>query len=271
MKNLFLTFFLSCVISFSYSQSNLINCKYLAKYEVEWQPDSLDIKSKIKLEKYSLLFNNSKSIFISDNRLALDTLIYGNKNSFKDMNKLMSMPKPTSNKRIFKTKLGIFKVINEVRGQLFKYDDDANLKWKLLKEVDSINGMKVQKASTVFRGRKYIAYYSEEIPMSFGPYKFSGLPGLILKIYDVKKHISFNLIRLTPFNKKIPLNYDNEVTVVQKKEFIKAEKQYKTNPIPYMESQGAVFSEETKRIIREKFRKRNKKTNNPIELKENNE
>ena len=38
-----------------------------------------------------------------------------------------------------------------------------------------------------------------------------------------------------------------------------------------MESQGAVFSEETKRIIRERFRKRNEKTNNPIELKEEDE
>jgi len=271
MRKICLTFFLNIVItSFLHSQNNPIVYKYIAAYEVTWQPDSLDINSKVKLEEYKLFFDNSNSIFMSGNRLGLDSLIFSNKAKFEDMNKLMSMPQPSSNKRIFNKNTDTLTIINEVRGQLFEYKDIVKLNWKLSKEVDSINGIAVKKATTFFRGRKYVAYYSEEMPMPFGPYKFFGLPGLIVKVYDEKKHISFDLISLKSFDKKLALNYSNEVTFVQKKEFKKAERLYKTNPIPYMESQGAVFSEETKRIIREKFRKRNEKTNNPIELKEDN-
>lgn len=247
------------------------NYKYIAEYEVQWQPDSLDTNSKIKLENYKLLFNNSSSMFIGGNRLGLDSLIFSKKAKLNDMNKLMSLPKPTSNKRIFNNNSDTLEIINEVRGRLFKYEDYVKLKWKVLKETDSINDMLVKKATTTFRGRKYIAFFNEKINTAFGPYKFFGLPGLIIRIYDEKRHISFDLIKLGNYKKKLLLDYSGEVTLTQKKDFKKAEEQYKTNPIPYMESQGAVFSEETKRIIREKFRKRNEKTNNPIELKEDGE
>jgi GLPGLI family protein len=244
---------------------------YIAEYEVNWQPDSLDVNSKINLENYKLLFNSSNSVFISGNRLGLDSLIYSTKAKFEDINSLMSLPKPSSNKRIFNNNSDTLTIVNEIRGQLFKYTDIVKLKWKLSNEVDSINNRAVKKATTTFRGRKYIALYSKEIALPVGPYKFFGLPGLIVQIYDDKNQISFDLINLKDFNKKLTLDYNGEASLVRKKEFKKVENQYNSNPIPYMESQGAVFTEENKRIIKEKFRKKNEKTNNPIELKEENE
>lgn len=269
MKKIYLLITVCILTNFMFSQN--ASYKYIAEYEVHWQPDSLDTKSKVKLENYKLLFTNNSSMFIGGNRLGLDSLIFTKNAKLNDLNKLMSLPKPTSNKRIFNNNSDTLEIINEVRGQLFKYKDYVKLKWKILKETDSINNMPVKKAITTFRGRKYIAFFNENINAPFGPYKFFGLPGLIIRIYDDKNHISFDLIKLENYNKKLILDYSSEVTLTQKKDFKKAEEQYKTNPIPYMESQGAVFSEETKRVIREKFRKRNEKTNNPIELKEDDE
>lgn len=40
------------------------------------------------------------------------------------------------------------------------------------------------KATTRFRGRNYIAWYTNDIAITFGPWKFHGLPGLILDMYD---------------------------------------------------------------------------------------
>ncbi len=129
--------------------------------------------------------------------------------------------------------------------------------------------MKIRKAKTKFRGRNYIAWYTAEIPISDGPYKFRGLPGLIVKLYDSKREINYSLIALKKLKKGKSLshNYDNEALLVSKSEYIKIKKSFRQNPIPYMESQGAVFSEETKRIIKDKFRKRSQRINNPIELK----
>lgn len=54
-------------------------------------------------------------------------------------------------------------------------------------EIDSsktkvINGYECEQAKLSFRGSNFTAYFTKEIPMSFGPWKFSGLPGLILEI-----------------------------------------------------------------------------------------
>src|SRR5690606_42133660 len=39
--------------------------------------------------------------------------------------------------------------------------------------------------------------------------KFSGLPGLIIKIFDEKKHWNFELVSLSPENKTVPYGDDN--------------------------------------------------------------
>lgn len=67
----------------------------------------------------------------------------------------------------------------------FVKDDSLILNWKLIpNETLTISGYECRKASLNFRGRDYIAYYTTEIPISFGPWKFKNLPGLILYIYS---------------------------------------------------------------------------------------
>jgi GLPGLI family protein len=51
----------------------------------------------------------------------------------------------------------------------------------------------VKKATTEFAGRTYVAWYTTEISIADGPYKFHGLPGLILSIYDTNKHYQFTV------------------------------------------------------------------------------
>ena len=41
-----------------------------------------------------------------------------------------------------------------------------------------------QKATTSYGGRDWIAWFTAEIPFQDGPYKFYGLPGLIVKMED---------------------------------------------------------------------------------------
>jgi len=71
------------------------------------------------------------------------------------------------------------------------YEDNTNIKWKLLDEFKNISGYKCQKAATKFRGRNYEAWFTSEIPLSFGPWKFNGLPGLILEVYDQTGEVYF--------------------------------------------------------------------------------
>lgn len=61
-------------------------------------------------------------------------------------------------------------------------DTFAPFSWKITGDTKVIAGHNCYAASTYFRGRDYIAYFTPEISISAGPYKFGGLPGLILEI-----------------------------------------------------------------------------------------
>lgn len=59
------------------------------------------------------------------------------------------------------------------------------LQWEYSSEEPvKIHDLYCNKAITRFAGREYIAYYTIDIPMSYGPYKFYGLPGLIVRLEE---------------------------------------------------------------------------------------
>ena len=58
------------------------------------------------------------------------------------------------------------------------------MKWKLSTEQKVIGKYNCKKATVEFRGRTYEAWYTLQIPISLGPWKFNGLPGIILAVED---------------------------------------------------------------------------------------
>src|SRR5690606_28273007 len=66
-----------------------------------------------------------------------------------------------------------------------------SIKWQLNDEFKDIAGLRCQSATGFWKGRTYTAWFTKEIPVSFGPWKLNGLPGLILEAYDSKKQIKF--------------------------------------------------------------------------------
>jgi GLPGLI family protein len=69
-----------------------------------------------------------------------------------------------------------------------------DIQWNLCDGQKDILGYNCQKAECRFRGRDYIAWYTVDIPLSSGPYKFRGLPGLILGISDAANDYNWECI-----------------------------------------------------------------------------
>ncbi len=81
---------------------------------------------------------------------------------------------------------------NHIGSTNYRYENDVrDLVWSLQNQTKEIAGYTCKKATCNFRGRRYIAWYTPDIPIPDGPYVFSGLPGLILEIYDDHKHYCF--------------------------------------------------------------------------------
>lgn len=86
--------------------------------------------------------------------------------------------------------------------------------WKISNETKTINNYKAIKATCNFRGRNWEAWFTPDISFFSGPWKFRGLPGLILQINDETKKYVYNI-------EKIETIYDtniiNEVSDLNKK------------------------------------------------------
>ena len=103
-------------------------------------------------------------------------------------------------------------------GIRMKITEKNRPKWILANEEKKIGNYLCQKAETNYKGRNWIAWFTKEVPISEGPYKFSGLPGLIVEIYDEEKNHEFSLLEvkknknahLHDFSKK-----EKEITKIQ--------------------------------------------------------
>lgn len=61
------------------------------------------------------------------------------------------------------------------------YEPTPSLGWTLTADTLSINGYRCSRAEVTFRGVRWTAWYTEEVPSSVGPWRLRGLPGLIVK------------------------------------------------------------------------------------------
>lgn len=149
-----------------------------------------------------------------------------------------------------------------VSSQKYKYEDNnIKLNWNLSNEEKEIQGYTCKKATCDYRGRYYIAWYALDLPISSGPYVFSGLPGLILDISDSKQHYSFKINGFVSVKNDDPIYIETEKVVESTRENVrKAIHNSKTNPASVIRSMGNV------KISEEALAKLKSKPYNPIEL-----
>lgn len=83
---------------------------------------------------------------------------------------------------------------------------DQMHQWQMIEETDTILGYVCQKACLTYAGRDYTAWFTTEIPINDGPWKFWGLPGLILKVVDKEEQFEWVAIGLENIDGDIVMN-----------------------------------------------------------------
>lgn len=256
-------------------------------YQVTMKSDSTD-KANATIETARLDISPEKSLFYGEGRIKRDSLMQRMRETRNfDRNAMQNLRSNidyivekdvVKNITYFKTRLG--------RDQ-YTYEEDRKMDWKILPETVKIGEYEAQKAETTFAGRKWYAWFTQDIPFQDGPYKFKGLPGLIVKVEDANGDYSFDLQQ----SKKISEfpNFDNRggnPIKVKRTDFEKQEKQYRKDPVSFVTnsfSQGMPAPPQSmgggnrggggfradpdfRKQMEERLRDEVAKNNNPIEL-----
>ncbi len=83
----------------------------------------------------------------------------------------------------------------KVADQYFQYEEQLDLNWKITKDIRKIGTYNCQFATVNYGGRIWNAWFTKDIPIDVGPYKFKGLPGCIVEISDSDEIFKYTLVR----------------------------------------------------------------------------
>lgn len=118
-----------------------------------------------------------------------------------------------------------------------KYEEDIpQLEWELTDSVVNVLGYQCQGAKCRFRGKEWTAFYTEDIPVSEGPWKLQGLPGLIMKASDEKGHYTFECIGIKSKADRPITIYKVPYNKVNRKAYYDTKHRYEINPYAYFET-----------------------------------
>jgi GLPGLI family protein len=231
MKKLFFLFSV-CLISFTSAQTTRF------VYQASIKTDSTDANS-VKTEIANLDVSPTKSIFYSDNLLKRDSIISRaiqtknfnfDRSTFQNLQSNLDFTiekNYTDQSLLFKSRIG--------RDQ-YSYTETPQFNWKILPETVKIGDYKTQKAQMKYGGRIWNAWFTTDIPVQDGPYKFDGLPGLIVKIEDTNGNYSFDLMQSKKIDAPAEFTTRGNVVKISKKDFVKQFLSYRNDPVSYMQA-----------------------------------
>lgn len=206
--------------------------RWLCTYNYEFLQDSTS-RYSLKSEQMTLQIASHLSKFCSTNQLLTDSLIYALRNeelgnAAKKIGPFIGQGHYTNllcNYKIYKNFPGKDTLIFTAYegGKFLKVVQHEKYNWKIEDKDSLLLGYRCQKATFSFAGRSYVAWFTPEIPINDGPYKFAGLPGLIVKISDTKGQHCFTLtsIRKPRYIQPITFNKSDYINI-SAREFLKA-------------------------------------------------
>lgn len=216
-RNLILMSFL--VITFLIVQSS--DSIYRAVYNLEeiytFVDDTLDFKTRKDILHLELLPNRSfcysKHTWFTDSLkkqpdgekiwMMLFQAAYNSSN--RDPSQEPSYPHKRNTFQISKSHQDSnMRVIDYFNEQYYEYQEAMpNYKWNITDSIKQINGFTCISAECHVYGRDWTVWFCPELPWADGPWKFSGLPGLVVAAYDSNCYYKFELSKIYPITNPV--------------------------------------------------------------------
>ena len=153
---------------------------------------------------------------------------------------------------------GQMTITDRISSQGYRYVDSLHAQtWTMGDSTRQVLGYTCQQATADFRGRRWTAWFTTDIPVSDGPWKLGGLPGLILEAYDEGQQHVFTAVglervkdELIIFNRPFRGNHRFEQT--NRLDFLRMERRFlmDSNSFIQMETGIDLLGDEPNRVIR---------------------
>lgn len=130
-----------------------------------------------------------------------------------------------------------------VGSTFYMYEDRIpDIEWEISDQTREILGYECRRADCTLYGRRFTAWFAEEIPVASGPWKLQGLPGLVMAASDDEGLYSFEIIGLR--NVERPIDYtDRKYIETSRQKYLQQLHRFKNNPMGYLISSGEMIIE----------------------------
>lgn len=238
-------------------------------YSMEYFGDSTNSNSR-RSENTVLLISDGQSLFETENSHYMDSLKYiltvqpkEHKLSYFQYKIIKSSEEITTYDNTLPSRYEDGSV-----GLCYK-ENVGDLKWSLTGDTVHMGKFVCQKANVHYGNRNWTAYFDPAIPISDGPYKFAGLPGLIISIHDQKEDWRFDLVSIE--NKRegyqATLRPVKKYKETNKDEFFRHKRHSEENFLSLHEAKGRTpASGDQRKKLQERFQAAFKNRSNWIEL-----
>lgn len=254
MKRRIVFMFLSFVTLCAYSQAyfkaarrDTLGAFHLrVSYEMKFMPDTLDRTNFDKRNMILDIGRNGLSCFQERNKWIRDSIGYARiideKISDRDLNEARRIAgRVYDNYQILKSYPDSehLSFLGYAGLDKFEYKENPDFNWQLKSaEKKTIGGYKCSLAMGSYAGRAYKVWYTTEISVSDGPWKFRGLPGLILEVEDLSGEYFYTCTKIQKREGLIIVEGMDNVFKTTRERFLKAFQRTKEDPGAIVQSLG---------------------------------
>lgn len=229
-----------------------------AKWEIVYAHVSKDkILDKEKADFEMLAIGNNYMWYGGYGNFQMDSIFRADPEriktmTFKEFHTLSRYYEPMMIEMTTDIKNSVINYFGKIYMNNYKYEEPLpEFNWNLESDTMEVMGHTCYKATTSWRGRDWTAWYCD-IPVSAGPWKFNGLPGLILRLEDSDGNHLFDAIETK--NIVYPIGYKKRLrTKTSRKKYNESLKDYKENAGKYFSNSGSIqLSPEEKETLKSK-------------------
>lgn len=252
--------------SLLFAQKTSEHSSYRLTYVLDYKSDSTN-STYIQQEVFYLLVTNTESKFIAKNKIVKDSILAGIEKGDGPFGGFAMQNRPKVKNEYIVYKTNSQKLFIETIGiNPFGYVINESPNWIMTGKKQKVEQFNCTESKiNDYLGRNWVALFDPTHSLNVGPYKFNGLPGLVVKVYDEKKDYVFTLQKIEKIDHTPIVVVEKYTLVEDRKKLLQLKSNLLENPMSSLPPGVKVTVDANQ--MREMINRNKRLNSNPLELK----